>query len=282
MQDAKYKMQNAGRIVLLVAAILATPGAGLVAQSALAQLGLTEVAARNFVLNEVKGPAQDRRSDIAIAGTRAFLRLPASARGAAATALFAWAKAYVNSPAFKASYDAYRKGRIPPGRQYALSVEETVKKEMDEARAGLEEMKKNLAASGLPPAEQEKVLAAMKEAQAKANGPEFIAARQKMLAAERAEESGNDARLLEDVEQQTPADPQRLFARRLREFLDITAEVNFSARTMSLTGGPDGIEFLDKADRQRHWIWQEAAIVGREATEAARAAAEAWLKEIER
>ena len=58
--------------------------------------------------------------------------------------------------------------------------------------------------------------------------------------------------------------------------------MNFSARTISLTGGPDGIEFIDKADRAKPWMWQAAAIVGREATVAARAAAEAWLKEIER
>jgi hypothetical protein len=103
-----------------------------------------------------------------------------------------------------------------------------------------------------------------------------------MLEAERAQEIGSEARLAEEVEQQTPADPRKLFARRLREFLEITAEVNFSARTMSLTGGPDGIEFLDKADRERHWMWQAAAIVGSEATSAARAAAQAWLKEIER
>lgn len=262
---------------------LATAVAGrLVAESALAQLGLTESAARTFVLNEIKGPSLDRRSDIAVAGTRAFLKLPASARGAAATGLFAWAKAYVNSPAFKASYESYRKDRIPRGTQYGLSVEEAVKKEMDEARAAMEEMKKNLAASGLPPAEQEKILAAWKEAQAQASSPEFIEARRKLLESERAEASGSDARLREEVEQQMPADPQRLFARRLREFLELTADVNFSARTISLTGGPDGMEFIDRADRRRHWIWQEAAIVGPEATAAARAAAQAWLKEIER
>ena len=272
-----------GRVsTLVVLALVFTAGAGLVAQSALAPLGLTEMAARNFVLNEIKSTATNRRSDIAIAGTRAFLKLPATARGPAATALFAWAKAYVNSPSFKASYDGYRKDRTPRGRQYEGSVEEAVKKEMDEARAALEEMKKNLAASGLPPGEQEKVLAAWKQAQASANSTELIAARQKALAAERAEASGNDARLMEEIEQQTPADPQKLFARRLREFLELTSDVNFSARTISLTGGPDGIEFVDKADRKRPWVWQEAVIVGPEATAAARAAAEAWLKEIER
>ena len=80
-----------------------------------------------------------------------------------------------------------------------------------------------------------------------------------------------------------PADPRKIFARRLREFLDATADVNFSARTITLVLEPngDGIEFVDKANRERHWIWQEAVIAGPEATAAARVAASAWLKEIE-
>jgi hypothetical protein len=269
-------------VTVFLTIALATAAVGrLVAQSALAQLGLTEAAARNFVLNEIKGPAQDRRSEIALAGTRAFLKLPAPARGAAAAGLFAWARAYVNSPAFKASYDAYRKDRIPRGRQNEPSVDALVKKEMDEARAALEEMKKNLAASGLPPAEQEKILAAWKAAQAQANSPESVAVRQKALAAERAEASANDARMIEELEQQVPADPRTLFARRLREFLEATASVNYSAPILSLNGDPDGIVFLNRADRKRHWIWQLAVIAGPEATAAARTAAQTWLKEIE-
>jgi hypothetical protein len=163
-----------------------------------------------------------------------------------------------------------------------MTVDEALKKELDEARAGLEEMEKNLAASGLPPAEQKKVLAAWKAAQAQATTPEFVEARRKMLEAERAEKNRSEARLRAEADVQVPADPHGLFARRLREFLDATADVNFSARTISLTGGPDGIEFIDKPDRRRPWMWQVAAIVGPEATAAARAAAQAWLAEIER
>jgi hypothetical protein len=69
--------------ILVIVAIVATlaTGAHLAAQTGLAQLGLTETAARSFVLAEVKGPALERRNPIVIAGTRAFLKLPASARG---------------------------------------------------------------------------------------------------------------------------------------------------------------------------------------------------------
>ena len=73
----------------------------LLAQGVLAQLGMTEAAARKFLFDEIKSPALSRRNDIVVAGNRAFLKLPPVIRGQAASSLFAWAKAYVNSPAFK-------------------------------------------------------------------------------------------------------------------------------------------------------------------------------------
>lgn len=254
-------------------------GAGLVAQSRLAQLGLTETAARTFVLDEIKSPARDRSSAIATAGTRAFLRLPPAARGPAATALFAWAKAYVSTPAFDANYASYRKGRIPQGRQYALTPREQVQKDIDEQLAGFEGMRQ--AAEKMPEKDRAAILDSVKKAQATLKDPAAFEKHVAQVTAERAQESGRDGALAEEVEAATPADPRRLFARRLREFLSATADVNFSAKTINLTGGDDGIEFVDKADRAKPWMWQAAAIVGREATVAARAAAEAWLKEIE-
>jgi hypothetical protein len=269
-------------LLLGVAALLLGLAPVSLAQSTLAQLGLTEAAARNFVLDEIKRPATDRRSAIAIAGNRAFLKLPPSARGVAATGLFAWAKAFVSSPAFKASYDSYRKGVIPADRRPEPSVDAVIQKMAEEQRAGLETMKRNLASSGLPPAEQEKILAAATEAAAKTASPEFTAAMRKGLEAERSEKDARDATRSAELEESLPADPQKLIARRLREFLDATADVNFAARIGHLNDDAEGIVFLDRPDRQRHWIWQEAVIVGPEATAAARAAAEAWLKEIER
>ena len=102
------------------------------------------------------------------------------------------------------------------------------------------------------------------------------------LEAERAASRAGDARVVRNTDDRYPANPEQLFARRLRQFLEQTADANFSARTISLTGGADGIEFVDPVDRERTWLWQLAVIAGRDATLAARAAAETWLKEIER
>jgi hypothetical protein len=60
----KLAVATSMTVFLAIAAATATTSS-LVGQTALAQLGLTEASARNFVLNEVKSPAANRGSDIA-------------------------------------------------------------------------------------------------------------------------------------------------------------------------------------------------------------------------
>ena len=269
-----------GLLSVAVGAALSVWTGTLIAQGALAQLGLTEAAARTFVLDEIKSPATGRGSGIAVAGTRAFLKLPASARGPAATALFAWAKTYVSSTAFKTAYANHRRSVIGPDeRPRPPSVDDELQKLIDETKAGIAMAR--AIAEKLPPADAANMLKLASEQEAKLASGETAKQLRVGLEAQYSERTTSDAASAKRDDERYPADPSRIFARRLREFLDATTDVNFSARTLSLTGGPDGIEFLDKADRQRHWMWQEAAIVGPEATSAARAAAEAWLKELE-
>jgi hypothetical protein len=264
---------------LSTTALVLAVGGRLAGQTALTQLGLTETAARNFLFEELKSPTQDRRSAIVVTGTRAFFKLPPSARAAAATGLFAWAKAYVNSPAFTAAYTKYRRDRIPQARQYDLTVEQAVKQKIDELLAGAERLRQ--LASTMSPAERANTLAAASELETQARDAEFIKRLQDGLVAERAAESGSEAEMAANVEEMTPADPKKLFARRLRQFLDATADVDFTTKTISLAGGADGIEFIEPAVRSKPMVWHEAVIVGPAATAAARAAAQAWLKEIE-
>jgi hypothetical protein len=267
--------------LLTIAFVLA---GNLAAQSVLAQLGLTEAAARDFLFDEVKSQRQDhpfaRRDAIAIAGTRGFYRLPPGARGPAATALFAWAKAYANSPAFRAAYADFRRNAIPPEQVYTDTLDEAVKKQIDEMLVAVEQSKQM--AAKVDPKTSAAILDSVKKQEAQIRSPEFAVMLRTGLELERAgkvESAGNSNR--ESIAKY-PVNPEEIFARRLREFLDVTADANFSARTIHLTGGPDGIEFVDPADRKRSTIWQLAVIAGPEATAAARAAAQAWLKEIER
>lgn len=268
---------------LLVTAMIVSATAGaLSAQGVLAQLGLTEVEARRLLFDQVRGTGiGTRRSEIATVGHRAFYKLPRAARGPAATALFAWARAYVDSPAFKTAYQEFRKGAVPTTEARPTdSVDAAVKTQIDEMLAGIEQIKAS--AASLPPADRAQLLATVKEQEAQVRDPKFAAQLRTALEMERDDRARSDEASAREAGERYPADPQRIVARHLRAFLDDTADADFSVRTISLTGGADGIEFVDPWPRQKPVMWQLAVIAGPEATTAARAAAEAWLKEIER
>lgn len=273
-------VRAAAACVVIVVVLVA--GVGF-AQSALTLLGLSESAARAFLLDEIKGPtSHGRRSEIAVAGTRAFYRLPPAARGPAATGLFAWAKAYVSSPAFMKAYADLRGGAVPQQVSQAdtKTVDEEAKERLDAMLASFEDAKKM--AATLEPAERARMLEMVKDQEAQLRTPESEKMLRATLEAERVERGAGISSAALDANERYPADPKQLFARRLRQFLEETAGANFSAKTISLTGGADGIEFVDPADRTRSWLWQLAVIAGPEAVTAARVAADAWLKEIAR
>jgi hypothetical protein len=255
-------------------ALCAVVAAAAGAQSALVQLGLTEMAARKLLLDEIKSPSLDRRSPLATAGARAFFKLPAPARAAAANGVFAWARAYVNTPAFKNAYAQHRRDVGADTRTSTLTVDEEVQRKIDSEVARLAELRRETAS--LPAEAAAKMLDSLKAAEENLRSPAMAGAFRQEIEAAR----GNQREQTADLTLRLPLDPEVVFARRLREFLDATADVNFSARMRSLDGGPDGIVFLDRADRTRHWIWQLAVIAGPDATSAARAAAQAWLQEI--
>ena len=260
--------------LVAAAALALAAGSPIIAQGVLPQLGLTEAAARNFLFQELKAEpaAANRRGAIFVAGHRAFFKLPPAARGPAATALFAWAKAYVSSPAFKTAYAQYRKDAGPVPERPGPSAEA----EAAELKNN-QEMVRQIAEK-LPPAEREKLLAQMKEQEAQV--AEMRARTQKVVEAAEAERKAQDQARANEFEVRFPADPNRLVARRLRAFLDETADADFTARIIRLTDGSDGMEFIAPAHRAKPVTWQLSVLAGSEATKAARAAAEAWLKEV--
>jgi hypothetical protein len=73
-------------------------------------------------------------------------------------------------------------------------------------------------------------------------------------------------------EQQFPEDPQVLVARRLHEFLDACADVNFDAKVEAETG-----MFEEKRYEQQSNEWKLCYRAGREAVTAGRTIASAWV-----
>ena len=148
----------------------------LVQQSALSQLGLTEAASRDLVAAEVRsgnalGPS-GAYSQLVTAGRKAYQKVPVAARGAVTTALFAWAKSYANTPAFKAAYGKIRSEMQPQHRQYALTVEQEVQKNIQEQLASVEAIKKTTASMSAKDRAQTLELA--RQAEANVRNPAIV------------------------------------------------------------------------------------------------------------
>ena len=122
----------------------------------------------------------------------------------------------------------------------------------------------------------------LKESEDKLRSPEMQKVQRAGLEEERAKQKADEDQVIARWEAAFPADRQALFARRLREFLDATADVDFEARKNIVRGlGGETVGFVLRPEHAaKPWQWLDAYVVGKEATTAARAAAEAWLKEL--
>jgi hypothetical protein len=79
-------------------------------------------------------------------------------------------------------------------------------------------------------------------------------------------------------EKEYPAgDPKPLLKRRLKEFLDATGNVDYGAK---LVKKGDAMVFVNPAYENKDSRWKTAFRAGKDATEAARAIAQQWLKEL--
>src|SRR5688500_4219102 len=100
---------------LILMSVLVTGSAAGLRQSALSQLGLTAAVARELMLEEVRNGGTDARvrSDrwytrLVRKGREGYQKLPVAQRAAATTGLFAWARAFTASAAFKSAYTQIR------------------------------------------------------------------------------------------------------------------------------------------------------------------------------
>jgi hypothetical protein len=208
----------------------------------------------------------------------AFKLMPAGARAEAVAAGVAWLKTYTASAEFKQKYAAIRETHKPPAPEFAGTPEEEIKKADEEQKQQAEESKKALAA--LPADQRAQIEEAMKAAQAAAaqmNTPEMRKMRLDAIKAERASRTRQYEQELATWQRNYPESAGPVIAKRLREFLAVSADVDFSAKLTSRNGK---MVFENPAYEQKPGQWKMCFRAGQEATTAARAAAQAWLKEL--
>jgi len=209
-----------------------------------------------------------------------FKTAGAQTRVALVTAAITFARGYTGTADFARRYGVYREEQRPPAdappaadasalnaeqrtalQEGIASMEQTakqfpqMKKELD---AQIAEMRKQLAAIGTSKEADAQMNALLKQ------GAQDAAAEHKQ-------------RLME-WENRYPADPKRFIAMRLRQFLALSATVDYSAR---LTKAADGMmRFENPQYEQKDNQWKYLYRAGKPAVDAARALAQDWLKSL--
>jgi hypothetical protein len=256
------------------------------AQAKAGPLGVADATARRLlvegILQESLRLADERptrvTSDIVQTIWRAYDRMPAAARGPATTAAFAWAKAYVNSPEFAAAYAKQREGQKPAGAA-TVNVEAELRKMRDEQRAAAEAAR--TMAESLPEKDRAAMLAQLKAMEEQLNSPETLKTWRAVLEAQLGAANADRDNAAARWNANYPASPQTFVRGHLERFLAVTENLDYSLPTIVLKApSGDTMGFLSPGYQGMAWQRVYAIMAGKEAVDAGRAAAAAWLKEL--
>jgi hypothetical protein len=259
---------------------LALAGAVVAAQGGLAQFGVAEAEAHRQILETLSSGGGYAGSPIINVARRGYAKVSPAGRAAATTALYAWTKAHVNSPAFKADYAKMRADEKPELRPTVGTPDQEMQAKIDKDVADMQTSVQQMKAM-LPPADFAKLETETKAQIAQMRSKPYMDAIRAEIVDKRAKDKADYDMLMTQWTTNLPADPNSRIAVILREFLANTGDVDFAAKTKKIVGeGGDAEVFVNDAYNKKPWQWKIAFDYGPEVLAAARAAAAAWLKEL--
>lgn len=211
-------------------------------------------------------------------GSAAFKAAPATVRVALVDGAVTWMKSYVASAEFKRDYLHMRDTVKPQPPVFKGTPEDEAKASAPQDPLKDPDTQKMLAA--LPADQRKQVEDSLKQMTAiiaQQNTPEAQQRRLQMIKADRANRTQTYQTELAKWQKDYPEDPRPLVVRRLHEFLDLSATVDFNAQTSgpNHTGSFVKPEYQAQSDQ-----WKLCFRAGKEATTAARTAVQTWLKEL--
>jgi hypothetical protein len=257
-----------------------------VAQDALTTLGVRPDQAK-ATLFEVLGSGHLYQE----AAKTAFLTAATDeARVALVNGALTWAKEYAESPEFAKRYATTRTSaepRLPMGRKWSAEEELTRRQTLLDQRIAAE--KKRLeeppAARQTPEQQQaqrkrsEERIANMETERARYDDPAARAELRKPLEVEDQRYKEEYARWEEDY----PADFRAAIARRLSDFLSLSATVDFSAKLVPCKNSWQHHScFADPAYEKKPPEWKRCYRAGKQPVDAARTFATTWLRQLEK
>ncbi|MGZ5489039.1 MAG: hypothetical protein ACXWF4_10955 [Candidatus Aminicenantales bacterium] len=243
---------------------------------ALGKLGIEKVSAGSkFLSSLTSGYIYDP------AAFKAFKALPASARAEVVRAGLDWAKTYVASADFKSAYAKLRESKKPAPPEPVPSAEETLAKMKADVQTAIENMRQAQATADA--ATKKSIEGAIKSMQAQMEeldkNPQMKENFRLGAEMQRTANKNDYEARLKAWNDDLPEDPGMLVAKRIRQFLTTSADVDFSA---ALAPRGDKMVFVKDEYEKKPAYWKTCFRAGTEATEAARAFAKAWLAELEK
>ncbi len=261
-------------LLVLTAGLSAAGRAYQAAADIPAKLGLTAAEAKEGVLETLMSgrPYND-------AAFRAFKILPPSGRAAVVRGGLAWIKAYVQTAEFKTAFANARALEKPEPPDGLASADEMMKKQKAEFAKQVAEMRKNMA--GLDAETRKTMEEAIKQMEAQMaameKDPAQMAAMRQGVEMQSQADKERYAEQVKVWEENYPADLRLLIRKRIEEFLELSADVNFEAKLVS---SGSRMRFADDEYEDKPSDWKICFRAGKEATMAAREFAKAWLAEL--
>lgn len=265
-------MNHRGQV--LITTLCLTVAGALTASDALSQLGVSADIARQ----EVMAGIARGQVDYAVAAP-AFKVASGAARAELARGAVAWARHYTASTEFKAAYAEMRDARKPSAPEFTGTPEDEFQEMLDAQNREIEKSKAALVS--MDPETRKQMEGALGQAAAAMRQLDMPEMRNRQLAGirhARAESTAKHERVLKAWEAEVPQDPAIAVARRLKAFLDVSADVDFAAALEERNGA---MRFVNAAYERKSSEWKLCYRVGKDAVDAARDAAAAWLSELE-
>lgn len=243
-------------------------------QAVTAQLGITDGRAREAVFDSFVSGA------VSIAGKAdVFTAASPQARVAIVNAALTLARAFVEGTEFPKRYADHREANGPDPLPPATTADEVLAKQRANFELQVEGMRKQF--TEVTPAQRETLEQGFETMRARFTEMETGEAKTELDAALKeqraAQVRGHDA-AMKELDAVYPADPRALVANRLRKFLDLSKDIDFTAQ---LVERDKKMRFADPALEARPAEWKMLFRAGKPATDAARAFAQKWLADLD-
>ena len=262
------------RRFLLVVYVIGGVGVSMAAQDPQSALGITEGRAKEAIFDSfVSG-------SVSIAGkAAAFTSASPGARVAMVKFATTTARTFVESDEFARRYADHREANGPDPLPPERTAAEVLAKQRADFELEIENMRKLF--DQITPEQRATLEEGWNEMRQRFTEMEQGKARQDIDAAlktQRAQLVRAHEEALKELEKVYPADPRALVAMRLRRFLEVTKDIDFSARLVDRDGKK---RFADPALEAKPAEWKMSFRAGKPASDAARGFAQAWLTDLQ-